>query len=578
MPQGVLHALNVGDIPLLVPSMAYSVTRYYYGIVDPEDQKQRLRSMRAELSVLPALKENSLEWLTQRANSLASLAPLQGGVFWRGVMSDALNEVQLAPEYTAAGFAITMDYLDRLSLILSSSEQSPQKQHFLRWYAASYAEAWKAFAVAFTQRMLELSSSNMAADSMTLMSSDSNPFFQFLLRMDEELNHIRPWLDPSPPWVNDLALVADALRILKTSDEKADTSLGSHLTTARQELTTIFDDTVDAKAGERHSRVRQIAKNLQACLASMQELVRYTLAEDMAFNVVQGAMPDENNKEAASSPITLAKTTLLAFQNSVNTAHDAHSPVFALNSGALSFFMARLINSASCHIQALWEGYVLAKAGGVAPLQLQQTLFAEQGGLARDFAGKTLAFMLNPTLHGYESQKLNGTPMPFTNEFLDFLNTGIFGYQPLPQQYGVTVRTVPMDVNDEALEKPFASLLSLDCVQKKQELANYNSPASQYFAWQKDNCGDTKLSISFNSVTLEVLYEGENGFIRFLHDFQYGNKTFRAADFPAEEAILKKLGVSNITLRYKIDGATAVLRAAKYAPEALPFVAAQCRR
>jgi type VI secretion system protein ImpL len=578
VPQGLLHVLNVGDIALLVPSMAYSVTRYYYGITDQAEQEQRLRSMRAGLSRLPTLKDNSMEWLTQRANSMASLAPLQGGIFWRGAMSEALNQVQIDPVYTAAGHEITMDYLNRLELIVAGSEKTSQGQSFLRWYASTYVEAWRSFALDFAQRMQELANSPLAADSMTLMSSDNNPFFQFLMRMDEELQPIRPWLAPVPTWVDDLTLVADALRVLKAADEQADPSLGKRLTNATRELVTIFDDTVDTKTRAQHNQSRQIAKTLQACLDSLKELVRYTLAEDMAFNVVQGAMPDENNKEAATSPLTIARTALLTFQNSVNTAQEVHSPVFALNNGAPSFFMTRLINSASCHIQALWEGQVLAKAGGIAPLQLQQALFAEPGGLARDFADKTLTFMLNRTLHGYEPKKLNDAPLPFTDDFLDFLNTGIYEYEPLPQQYGVTVSAVPMDVNDEALEKPFAASLSLDCARQKQEMINYNSPASRHFDWQKDSCGDTKLAVRFKSVTLDVVYDGANGFINFLHDFQYGYKTFRATDFPAQEAILKKLGISEITLRYKISGAEAVLRAAKYAPGALPFVASQCRR
>jgi type VI secretion system protein ImpL len=249
-----------------------------------------------------------------------------------------------------------------------------------------------------------------------------------------------------------------------------------------------------------------------------------------------------------------------------------------LSNGPFSFFMGRLMNSASCHIQALWEGHVLAKAGVIAPLQLQQALFAEQGGLARDFADKTLAFFFNRTLNGYETQKLNDAPMPFTDDFLHFLNTGIFEYQPLPQEYGVTMSVLPVDVNAEALEKPFAVTLTLDCLRKKQELANYNSPASLQFAWQKGACGDTALAVHFKSVTLNLLYGGENGFIHFLHDFRFGYKTFTAADFPAQAALLKKLDVSEITVRYNIVNAEAVLRAVNYAPGALPFVAAQCRR
>ena len=148
----------------------------------------------------------------------------------------------------------------------------------------------------------------------------------------------------------------------------------------------------------------------------------------------------------------------------------------------------------------------------------------------------------------------------------------------MPQTYAVTVEAVPVDVNADALEKPYAVTLSLSCAQQKQELINYNSPASQRFSWQRDGCGDTYLAISFKSVTLSVRYPGESGFVGFLHDFQYGAKIFRPADFPDQESLLKKLGITTITLRYKLSGSDAILRGANYAPGTLPFVAAECRR
>jgi type VI secretion system protein ImpL len=98
------------------------------------------------------------------------------------------------------------------------------------------------------------------------------------------------------------------------------------------------------------------------------------------------------------------------------------------------------------------------------------------------------------------------------------------------------------------------------------------------FFWQRDGCGDTDLDIRFKSVTLNTRYKGANGFVSFLHDFQYGAKTFHPQDFPGQEALLQKLGVTDITLRYTFSGADAVLSGAEYAPDALPFVAAECRR
>ena len=79
-------------------------------------------------------------------------------------------------------------------------------------------------------------------------------------------------------------------------------------------------------------------------------------------------------------------------------------------------------------------------------------------------------------------------------------------------------------------------------------------------------------------MTLDVLYAGENGFINFLNDFRYGSRTFTAEDFPDRKAMLDRLGVSDITLRYRISGAEDLLSGHRFAPETLPFVAAQCKR
>ena len=236
------------------------------------------------------------------------------------------------------------------------------------------------------------------------------------------------------------------------------------------------------------------------------------------------------------------------------------------------------MNGASCQIQAMWEGNVLAKAGVLAPSQLQQGLFAEQGGLARDFADNTLAYFLNHTLTGYQPEHVVGETIPFTPDFLAFLNAGLGEYKPVRDEYGLSIAALPVDVNDGAAETPYAVDLSLQCVREKQTLVNYNSPASELFTWKRNGCGDTSLTIRFKTLTLDVLYPGENGFINFLNDFQYGAKTFKAADFPDQEAQLRKLGISEITLRYDVSGAEDLLNGYRFTPRALPFVAAECKR
>jgi type VI secretion system protein ImpL len=580
MPQGLLQALNVEDLPMLAPSAAYSMARYYYnGRLDADAQENELRIIRAALARLPEIKSYSMQWLIYRAGVLNNLPELKGSQFWPGTLTGALDEVRLEPAYTVEGFKVTLDYLERLDLIVSDESLKPHANNFLRWYADSYAEAWKNFSAAFTGKALELATVPSAEDVMTLMSSEDNPFFAFAVRMNEELRPVRSYLDPVPAWVEDLEVFVQALRLeTDANQERLQPGLIQKLKQNVQQLYETAGSQLDPAAQQRHARAALLAGGIKEHLAALRELVRFTLSEDLAFTSVQEAMPDEKNQSAATAKLTLGKTTVLALQNKLDPTLAKDSPLLTLSGGPLAFFSARLVNSASCHIQSMWEGNVLAKAGMLPPVQLQQGLFAEQGGLARSFADNTLQYFLNHTLQGYMPEKLDETPIPFTDDFLHFLNAGLFEYTPMPQSHAVTMQAVPVDVNDGALEKPYAVVLSLDCSREKQELANYNSPASGRFNWQRGDCGDANIDIAFKSVALNVRYAGEDGFINFLHDFQYGVKTFYPSDFPGQEALLRKLEVTDIVVRYKISGAEAILRGVQYTPGTLPFVASECRR
>ncbi|MDR2055482.1 MAG: hypothetical protein LBQ10_06395 [Desulfovibrio sp.] len=581
MPQAGLDALGVGGIPMLAQSLAYSTARYYYNEKQhPETLADMLRTYRAALARLPEIKGYSLQWLINRASVLNDVSPVKGSRFWPGALSGQFDEVLVAPPYTAAGFKVTMDYLDRLSLIVRNDTLKAHTGDFLRWYASSCVDAWKNFTAAFHQKALGVATVSLAGDVMTVMASDVNPFFTLAMHMEEELRPVRKHLAPSPAWLDSLDVFAEALRLeTRANVERVQPGLVQQI---REDVQDFYkqavDSAQDAAARERHARAQLLVKEIQAYLAALRELVRFSFSNDLAFSAVQEAMPDEKNSAAATAKLTLAKAADFAMRLKIDPDMAEDSPMRLIDNGPYAFFLARLVNGAACHIQDMWEGTVLLRAGSLTPMQLQQGLFAEQGGLVRNFADNTLKYYFNVTLQGYEPQKLENVSTPFTNDFLQFLNAGLLEYQPMPRSYAVTVDAVPVGVNDEALEKPYAVSLALDCLQDKQELTNYNSPASRRFTWQRDGCGDTGLSIKFRTVTLNMNYPGENGFINFLHDFQYGEKTFHPADFPGQEALLKKLGVTGITLRYKFAGAESILRGATYTPGTLPFVAAECRK
>jgi hypothetical protein len=379
--------------------------------------------------------------------------------------------------------------------------------------------------------------------------------------------------------MDDLAVFAQSLRhAARTRPENNLPPIVQQVRNKVQDLYTDLSGEVDAAAQTRELQVQSLEKDISAYLAALHDLVRFTTSDDLAFSAVNAVMPSEHNQNAPQAPLALAAAAMHAVNVRLNPNPAQDSPVYALCAGPMDFFRQRLMNGASCRIQAMWEGTVLAKAGTLAPPQLQQGLFAAPGGVVRDFADTTLAYFLNHTLNGYEPEKLSGQSIPFTADFLAFLNAGLGEYKPARDEYGLTIAALPVDVNDGAEETPYAVELSLHCAREKQELVNYNSPSSALFTWNRNTCGDTRLTIRFKTVVLDVLYAGENGFLNFLNDFQYGAKTFKAENFPGQEAVLKKIGVSDITLKYQLSGAEDILNSHRFAPGMLPFVAAECKR
>ena len=576
MPQGFLQALGLDDTPQLAPAMAYSVARSMYAMHDPAMRKQSLQTLGAAMAQLPEIKFHSLYWIVYRATMLSTLLPLRGELFWAGSHSAILREAVLDSVYTKEGLAVILDYLNNLNQLLGDDALKFSTEKFLHWYAAEYHSAWQRFALDFVEKAAVHATQPARDAVVSLMSTERNPYFALLLRMDEELQSIRRYIDPVPAWVNDLEIFARTLRqIARVNPENQNLPLTERLRSGARTLYDDFGGRIDREAREREMKAQLLVNDVQNYLDALSNLVRFTLTQDLAFTTVRDAMWHGNNENA---PLILAATAAHAMNARLNPAPAQDSPVYALINGPMNFFRHRLMNQASCHIQAMWEGDVLAHAGRLAPAQLQQALFASQGGLVRDFADNNLKYILHHTLSGYDPETLGGYSIPFTWDFLAFLNAGMSEYRPVRNEYGVTFAALPTNVNSGALEMPFAVELSLHCARDKQTLVNYNSPVSKHFTWQRGACGDTSLSIRFRNVTLDVLYAGENGFINFLNGFQYGSKTFRAQDFPNQAPLLDKLGISDITVRYRISGAEELLSGHRFVPESLPFVAAECIR
>lgn len=577
MPQGIIQELGLEHSPQLMPAISYSMARSIYNIKNPLIIEQYLRRVHSSLVKVPSIKYNSFHWIIHRAGLLSELKPVRGSDFWTDSLGHKLHEIVLDPVYTKAGMKTTLEYLDNLNLIFNQDKNSPSNQEFLRWYANNYANEWLRFAHQFVEKGNQLAILPAREESLSIMASPFNPYYQLLKRMYLELADIKPYLNPVPNWMDDLAVFNRAMQIIENEDAAQTPTLKEKITSNAKSLYHNVVKKVDLEERKISIQAQLAADAAKELFKNMADLPRYGTHNDMAFIAIKDAMPSEKNPTSDESVLVEVFSAMSDMNAKLSPkGFKTLSPLYELSTAPVEFFKRRLINGAACHIQALWEGNVLEKAGNFTPAQLQQELFAEQTGIARKFADNTLSFILNKTLNGYEAEKLQGSAIPFTTDFIHFLNTGEKTYRKAREEYSINIVAKPTHVNHDAFEVPYAVELSLVCSANKQVLLNHNSPAKKLFNWKQNSCGDTNLTIRFKDLNLDIAYTGENGFINFLNDFKYGSKTFSANEFAQEKALLSQRGIRDITVNYQITGAEDLLSSRGFAPGSLPFTAAIC--
>lgn len=76
-------------------------------------------------------------------------------------------------------------------------------------------------------------------------------------------------------------------------------------------------------------------------------------------------------------------------------------------------------------------------------------------------------------------------------------------------------------------------------------------------------CGETKLEIEIDNMTLTKRYPGPTGLATMLQEFADGARVFTPVDFPAAAKQLDELEVREITLRYDMQGREDILQLAQ---------------
>ena len=196
---------------------------------------------------------------------------------------------------------------------------------------------------------------------------------------------------------------------------------------------------------------------------------------------------------------------------------------------------------------------------------VNRLLLGQDGYAIKFIEGPAAPFVSRSLVKGFYAKETLERKVPFMDSFFTFYTKGVASFRPEPApepikaNYIISIKGLPTDANKEARIRPHATRLEVQCATETLRLVNLNYPVRKRFYWSPQTCGDVIFKIEVGTLVLTRRYTGNRGFPKFLKDFEKGSRTFSPAEFPAEEAALRRFGIKNITVNYKFQGHKPIL-------------------
>ncbi len=227
---------------------------------------------------------------------------------------------------------------------------------------------------------------------------------------------------------------------------------------------------------------------------------------------------------------------------------------------------------AALHLDALWREDVYDPAH-LAPGSDGDRLerVAEGGGALERFLTGTAAGFWSWDGEGLTNAEWSRLPFMFDPSFLDFCRKALREKRPgRPDRLELPFRVWAVDVDRDAVERPVRVEFVLASGGGEQVVAFNNFRIEETLVWNMDADATAEMRVVFPSVTATVGFGGKGGLRNFVSAFRVGEARFEAGLFGDKEAVLRRLGVSRVTVRARVENGDEVAGYAREESVALP--------
>lgn len=542
-------------------------------------REAKLSELQDLLLQMLKMKGANLHWLVLRW--IPGTRNIQLNDFWGEPEKVIDNSPYISGAFTGAGRRNILEFIALIDGALRDPAViTSEKRDFWVWYTQQFYDAWTLFAVDFSSGGDGLETMLGWQRMATLMTTEQNPYFVFLQRMAAELAALG---DPAPPPWAVTVMELDRIRQLAEAESAktgASPTLLSKLEAQKDKLVGRLKETISLEETRRAEQRAVSAKVWTDYGQMLKQIAPAIISKETCFNMACAYFPDSfspGGPEPADSksPFNIAYSDVVKLAGLVE-GRTEFDFVWNLVVGPLRFLIDFSIADTACILQTQWREQVLGGLRGAGADSLPRLLFDQKEGLVWKFVNGTAGPFISRDRNGYTPRVVFERSIPFTQEFLEFLNEGAMKTVSDQPEYDVQIETVPLATNEGARVQPFAAILCLQCGEGKTCLENYNYPQNMMFKWEPDKCGDVTLTIRLPDLTLSRQYKGRLGFAKFAAEFMTGSQVFRAGDFPESKAQLQSLGIEWITVSYRISGSGPVIQTLRRTPDKVPTDIADC--
>lgn len=612
-------------MPQLAPTSIYTsklsqqlnqlaVSHLTWSRADDAYLRERLNAERALLDQ-QVFADPQMTWLVGLVPDDGAIAPVRANDFWGDSIlpadaRDWAGTASVPAAYTEAG----RQALERLVTEIRASVSDVVRFDIARasfdgWYRGQQFKVWHRFADTLADARQTFARQADSRDALGVVAGAQSPYYRVVARLAEEFGNLGE--AQLPGWL----LVARRFQQLR--GQVAFPGAANQAVKVAGAINAVGGAALkQALSGAPRQGGRTVSENLAAVDALtlyLGELGKLAAAGSagsgkdyqLAADFHQYATSPQSQPSAIQS--TLAPLDQL--QRLIGSGDASDALIWRLVRGPLDFLVTYIEQQASCELQKSWQSSVLWPLQGVTDqAAMTEQLFGAKGAVWAFADGPAKPFLLRNASR-YEIVQTQGYSVPFAPAFLPMLN-GALGRQVAQQAQQqrseaekasqqlqaqqaqlqaqqtldlldkalaeakeradaaraetvpLTVNAQPTDVNAGAKSRPFATVLTLQCAAGAQVINNYNFPVSGSIAWAAGQCSDVGLQIRIGTLVLNRKYAGPLGVAAFLRDFRSGEHVFVPADFPADQAGLRGLGIEHISVRYAFDGSDAVLNAA----------------